>query len=200
MALKDDEGLIKDIALVSYENYDIVGVGENITDAIRNYKATLNNKGNIVAFSSGNTFFEVKDVVTKTGFDVRNGNTYHYFMIKTYPNKLFVTTSNLTNEVALTNVGDSVLLKFKSGDDGEIFAEYFDNLDIKFDKTEAQVGVEQKNEMVQGVKDSINVETNFKAGMESLTLEQKKMLLDQQKKVKEAEKIVQEAERKAKNK
>jgi hypothetical protein len=177
MALKDNEGLIKDIALVSYVNYDIVGVGENITDAIRNYKSALNNKGNVTVFSSGNTFFEVKDVVTKTGSDVRKGDEYHYFMVKTLPHKLFVTTSNLTNEVALTNVGDSVLLKFKSGEDGEIFAEYFDNLNIRFDKTEAQVGVEKKDEAITQLKDSVNVETRVKAKIENMTTEEKKALL-----------------------
>jgi hypothetical protein len=178
MALKDNEGLIKDIALVSYMNYDIVGVGENITDAIRNYKSALNNKGNVVAFSSGNTFFEVKDAVTKTGSDVRNGNEYHYFVVKTLPHKLFVTTSNLTNEVALTSVGDSVLLKFKSGEDGEIFVEYFDNLNIVFQKTEAQVGVEKKDEAITQLKDSVNVDTRFKAKVENMTTDEKKELLN----------------------
>ena len=177
MALKDNEGLIKDIALVSYVNYDIVGVGENITDAIRNYKSALNNKGNIVAFSGGNIFFEVKDVVTKAGSDVRKGDEYHYFIVKTLPHKLFVTTSNLTNEVALTNVGDSVLLKFKSGEDGEIFAEYFDNLNISFQKTEAQVGVEKKDEAISQLKDSVNLDTRVKAKLENMTMEEKKALL-----------------------
>ena len=177
MALKDNEGLIKDIALVSYVNYDIVGVGENITDAIRNYKSALNNKGNVVAFSSGNTFFEIKDVVTKTGSDVRNGNEYHYFVVKTLPNKLFVTTSNLTNEVALTSVGDSILLKFKSGEDGEIFVEYFDNINLVFQKTEAQVGVEKKDEAITQLKDSVNIDTRVKAKLENMTFEEKKALL-----------------------
>jgi hypothetical protein len=178
MALKDNEGLIKDIALVSYSNYDIVGVGENIMDAIRNYKAALNNKGNVVAFSSNNSFFEVKDVVVRDGEDVRNGNSYHYFVVKSLPNKLFVTTSNLTNEVSLTNIGDSILLKFKSGDDGEVFVEYFDNINLSFTKTNEQIGVEKKSETIQKERDSVNVDTRIKAKLENMTYEEKKAILN----------------------
>ena len=178
MALKDNEGLIKEIAMVSYTHYDVVGVGENITDAIRNYKSALNNKGNETSFSSGNIFYEVRDVVTKTGIDIRKGDTYHYFMVKTLPNKLFVTTSNLTNEVALTSIGDSIVIKFKSGEDGEIFAEYFDNINLKFQKTTEQIGVEEREKIIDNIKDSVNVETRFKAKVENMTTEEKKTLLN----------------------
>ena len=178
MALKDEEGLIKSIAMVSYENYGVVGVGQNIMDALRDYKSVLNNNGNTMALSSGNNLFEVRDVVVRVKSDVKNGNEYYYIILKKQPNKDFIATSDLTNEVVLTNVGDSVLLRFKSGKEGDIDVSYFDNLNLSFDKTVEQVGVEKRDEMVKAIKDSVNVDTRVKAKLENMTLEEKKALLN----------------------
>jgi len=183
MAMKDAEGLIKAVALVSYANYEIVGIGENIQDAIRNYKAVLNSKGNVLAPSSDNTMNQIKDIIDRIGTDVKEGQLYYYLVLDKYPNTLFIGTSNMSNEFPVSEKGDSVKINFVSGaDEGEIFIDKFDNLHFNFKKTTAQLGKVMQDSLVDVRIDNENVDNSFKANIENLTTEQKAELNKQLKK------------------
>ena len=178
MALKDQEGLIKSIALVSYTNYEVVGIGDNIMDAIRNYKAALNSKGDTMTASSDNTKSILSGKLARFGQDTKEGQFYYYIILEDLPHTLFVGTSALSNELPVSRVGDKIQISFQSGIEGEIFIETFDNLNLNFIKTPEQLRVDSASNTVRARIDSENLDTRVKAKLENMTEEEKLKLLN----------------------
>ena len=178
MALKDNEGLIKSIALVSYTNYEIVGIGDNIMDAIRNYKAALNSKGDIVAPSSENNKAVFTGKISRMGMDTKEGQFYYYIMLEELPKNLFVGTSVLSNEIPISKVGDNIKISYEAGNEGEIFIESFDNLNINFIKTKEEIRVDSTHNVFQKRIDGETLNTRVKAKLENMTEEEKLKILN----------------------
>jgi hypothetical protein len=165
------------IAMVSYENYQIVGVGENIFDALRNYKSALNSTGNVIVTTSDNDFKNIQSDIIRINFIYNNNTNYAYFIVSDYPNKLFVTTSNISNEVLVSKVGDIVDLKVLNITEGEIFVDIFDNLNLKFDKTEGQIKLENNVNTIKDEKEKVNLDRRIQSKLENMTEEEKRELV-----------------------
>ncbi len=111
MTLKDAEGLIKQYAFVSVENYSIVGTGETIRDASNDYTKSLGNDG------SGSAFTE-EDLLTVTGTVVRiasefsGSETVYIMTIQEESGKIFTASSSVSSQLALTLPGDRVSLSY----------------------------------------------------------------------------------------
>ncbi len=144
MSLKDNAGLIKMIAMVSVEDYTIVGVGNNIKEALRAYKNALHSKGNAVAPNRFSESYSVKSVVMRLSKDIRNGNSFYYIMLKNPDNKIFVGSSLISNEITITQVGDSVKITYDEDENELVDISRFDNLNIKLQKTKAQKKKEEE--------------------------------------------------------
>ncbi len=144
MSLKDNAGLIKMIAMVSVEDYTIVGVGNNIKEALRAYKNAWNSKGNAVAPNRFAEKSRVKSVVVRISKDIRNGNSFYYIMLEKPQNKIFVGSSLISNEMPVTQTGDSVLITFDEDENEIVDISRFDNLNIHLQKTEAQKKIEKE--------------------------------------------------------
>jgi hypothetical protein len=138
MSLKDNAGLIKMIAMVSVEDYTIVGVGNNIKEALRAYKNALHSKGNAVAPNRFSTSYKIKSTVMRLAKDIRNGNSFYYIMLKGYENKIFVGSSLISNEITVTQTGDSVQITYDEDENEIVDISQFDNLNINLQKTKAQ--------------------------------------------------------------
>ena len=173
MALKDKEGLIKSIALVSYTNYEVVGIGDNIMDAIRNYKAALNSKGDLAVPLEDNTRSGLSGKIVRMGMDTKEGQYYYYFVFDSLPNTLFVATSVLSNEVPVTKVGDKLKITYTAGNEGEIFIETFDNLNLNFIKIPSQVRVDSTYKIVEKRIDDQNLDARVKAKLENMSEKEK---------------------------
>lgn len=130
MSLKDRAGLIKMIAMVSVEDYTIVGAGNNIKEALRAYKNSLNSKGNAVSANAFVNTFEIKSIVTRINKDIRNGNTNYYMMIKDKEGKIFIGSSMISSELPITNIGDSVLVKYDDGNSKIVDIVDFENITV----------------------------------------------------------------------
>jgi hypothetical protein len=178
MALKDKEGLIKSIAMVSYANYEIVGIGETIQDAIRNYKAALNNKGDIMVASNEHSKSTLVGQLVRVGSDNKDGQTYYYLVFKESANILFVGTSALSNELPLTQIGDEIKITFEAGEEGEVFIETFDNHNLNFVKSTEQVKADSVSATVEKRINSDNLDLRLKSKMETMTPEEKEKLLE----------------------
>lgn len=178
MALKDNEGLIKAVGLVSYSNYEIVGTGETIMDAIRSYKSALNNRGDNLAVSEDNTHTPYIGIVSRMGMDTKDGQFYYYFIFQSMPQTLFVSTSSISNEVPLTKIGDRVKIMYTAGNEGEISIENFDNLELNFIKTPAQVRVDSTATKVEKRINDETLNTRVKAKLDNMTEEEKLKLLN----------------------
>ena len=138
MSLKDNAGLIKMIAMVSVEDYTIVGVGNNTKEALRSFKNALHSKGNAIAPNRFSSSFTVKSVVWRLSKDIRNGNSFYYIMLKNYENKIFVGSSLISNEIPVTQIGDSVKIIYDEDENEIVDISQFDNLNINLQKTKAQ--------------------------------------------------------------
>ncbi|NME67392.1 hypothetical protein [Flammeovirga aprica] len=130
MSLKDRAGLIKMIAMVSVEDYTIVGVGNTIKEALRSYKNSLNSKGNSVSPSTYANTYEITSIVTRISKDIRNGNTNYYLMVKDKQEKLFIGSSMISSELPITAVGDSIMVRYDDGNSEIVDIVDFENLTI----------------------------------------------------------------------
>ena len=139
MSLKDQAGLIKMVAMVSVQDYSIVGVGDNLRDALRAYKDAYSNSGNAPVVHSKKAANQLRAKVKRISVDVSGGNSNYFILLENLEDKIYIGSSSISKKLPLTNVGDSVLLEFEPTSSSEIEIYGFDNLWIKVaDKVEKE--------------------------------------------------------------
>ena len=126
MTLKDNGGLVKMYAMVAIEDYTIVGVGNTLRESLMAYKNAFNQSGNKINTKSKTEKNIIKSVITRINGDVKNGNTYYYFTLKNMP-KVFIGSSQISNDFPLTNLGDSVYITFDNDNQEVIDVSTFKN-------------------------------------------------------------------------
>lgn len=126
MTLKDKGGLVKMFAMVSISDYTIVGTGNTMREALTAYKTTLNMSGNKINPESKSSKKGIESVVVRIQNDVKNGNSFYYFTVKDYPN-IFVGSSQISNQLPITAVGDSVKISFDIDNEEIIDVSSFEN-------------------------------------------------------------------------
>jgi len=129
MTLKDDGGLVKMFAMVSINDYTIVGVGNTMRETLMAYKNVYNMADNGINPESVTSKKSLKTIVTRIENDVKNGNSFYYFTVKDYPN-IFVGSSQLSNELPVTAIGDSISISFDVDLEEVIDVSSFDNKNI----------------------------------------------------------------------
>lgn len=134
MALKDNSGLIKMMALVSVQDYTIVGAADNLQEALREYKSSLNSVGNAIRPTSKSKLNEIKGRVMRVAEDVNGGTTFYYLLLNSEPNKLFVASSSVSQELPITQAGDSVTVFYDEVMQSVVDIMSFDNLEIGLEK------------------------------------------------------------------
>ena len=130
MTLKDAEGLIKQYAYVSVEDYQTVGVGETISEAKLNYdKALRVSPGNQTVGSTSQDRLELSGTVQRIGSETNTAGTVYYLILTEHPDQLFSIQGSLSDELAITQPGDPVKVTYYSqGNALTQHAEAFDNL------------------------------------------------------------------------
>src|ERR1035437_726333 len=129
MTLKDNGGLVKMYAMVAIEDYTIVGVGNTLREALMAYKNAFNQSGNKISTKSKTEKNIIKSIITRINGDVKNGNTYYYFTLKNLP-KIFIGSSQISNDFPLTNLGDSVYITFDNDNQEVIDISSFKNRNL----------------------------------------------------------------------
>jgi hypothetical protein len=129
MTLKDKGGLVKMFAMVSISDYTIVGTGNTMREALTAYKTTFNMSDNKINPESKTSKKIVKSVVVRIQNDVKNGNSFYYFTVKDYPN-IFVGSSQISNQLPITAVGDSIKISFDIDNEEIIDVSSFENRTI----------------------------------------------------------------------
>lgn len=130
MTLKDDGGLVKMFAMVAIEDYTIVGVGNTLRETLMAYKNAFNMTGNKLNTKTSAQKVTISSVVTRINSDVKNGNSFYYFTVKNYPN-IFIGSSQISNALPVSNVGDSIEISFDSDTQGIIDVSSFKNKSIQ---------------------------------------------------------------------
>ncbi len=174
LTLKDKAGLVKSMAFVSVEDYNIIGVGSTVKGALRQYRRRLLEKGNVIAPDTIVKRLVVKGKVLRIGKD---GDNY-YVLIKGAENKLFVCSSDLSPEIVVTQIGDLVKIEYEEGGSEVVDMVNFDNLNIHLQKTKSQKVVEERAEEVRKRRLKEREAQNADAVWQNLTPEQKIKLLN----------------------
>ena len=130
MTLKDDGGLVKMFAMVAIEDYTIVGVGNTLRETLMAYKNAFNMTSNKLSIKNSAQKTILKSVVTRINNDVKNGNSFYYFTVKDY-NNIFIGSSQISNALPVSGVGDSIEISFDSDTQGIIDISSFKNMTIK---------------------------------------------------------------------
>ncbi|RTY64277.1 hypothetical protein [Flavobacterium sp. LB2P53] len=130
MTLKDNGGLVKMFAMVAISDYTIVGVGNTMRETLTSFKNVYNMADNKINPNSVSNKKSVKSVVTRIQNDVKNGNSFYYFKVKDYPN-IFVGSSQISNQLPVTIVGDSVKISFDVDMEEVIDVSSFENINLE---------------------------------------------------------------------
>jgi hypothetical protein len=130
MTLKDKGGLVKMYAMVSISDYTIVGTGNTMREALTAYKTAFNSSGNKINTGEKTAKKVIESVVVRIQNDVKNGNSFYYFTVKDYPN-IFVGSSQISNQLPITVVGDRVKISFDLDSEEIIDVSTFENISMK---------------------------------------------------------------------
>jgi hypothetical protein len=130
MTLKDKGGLVKMFAMVSINDYTIVGVGNTMRETLMAYKNAYNMSGNTIKLEAVTDKKTMQSEITRIQNDVKNGNSYYYFTIKGN-SKIFVGSSQLSNQLPITRVGDVVEISFDLDNEEVIDVSTFKNNSIE---------------------------------------------------------------------
>ena len=130
MALKDNSRLIKQYAFVSVTNYSIVGTGETIDLALKDYRMGIKNAG--ITTGSTNTpnieLASISGTVLRIASESVGGETIYKMILAEKQDSIFLLPAGLSEELALTREDDRVTIEYV--EDGlKIYpANSFDNL------------------------------------------------------------------------
>lgn len=129
MALKDYEGLVKLYAMVSVQDYALVGVGASVEEARLTYLKQLKEGGQIVdlpidAFSVEGIVVDIKEVVL-------DGTSVYYLMLEGQSG-LFIVSSKTSVEASFTKIGDNIALSYQKRSDLVYDVQTFDNLNLDY--------------------------------------------------------------------
>ena len=130
MTLKDKGGLVKMYAMVSIADYTIVGTGNTMREALTAYKTAFNSSGNKINTDGKSAKKVIESIVVRIQNDVKNGNSFYYFTVKDYPN-IFVGSSQISNQLPITAVGDNVKISFDLDNEEIIDVSTFENVSLK---------------------------------------------------------------------
>lgn len=128
MTLKDYAGLIKQYAFVPVTDYTSVGTGENISDAISNFRSVLKYTGGSSSIDTGGETLTFEGTIDRISAENDGGNTIYFIILTDKPDKIFTAVTDLSSELALTLPGDDVKLTFTESDGFVIAVSAFDNL------------------------------------------------------------------------
>jgi hypothetical protein len=111
MTLKDKGGLVKMFAMVAISDYTIVGVGNTLRETLTSYKNVYNMADNKINPNATSNKKIIESVVTRIQNDVKNGNSFYYFTLQKSPT-IYVGSSQISNELPVTVVGDSIKISY----------------------------------------------------------------------------------------
>ncbi|MDD2980625.1 MAG: CvpA family protein [Hespellia sp.] len=116
IALKDDSGLVKKYAMVNVQKYQIVAVGDSVSDCEAAYTDLLFDNGIKVEAADERTVKTLEGTITKIAQGVVDGNSHYYIMID-QTDAIFDVSVVDYIDVIKYNVGDKVTIEYKEGEE-----------------------------------------------------------------------------------
>lgn len=129
LTLKDKKGLVKMYAMISVQNYNIVGIGETLEATMSNYIEELSNKNDGSLDTTG-VLKESEGTVERIGALQTDKDVVFYIITKENPTTLLIAPKNISKELPLTKEGDKFTYKYVEMKNSDITLKEFDNLNI----------------------------------------------------------------------
>lgn len=127
MALKDKSQLIKQYAFVSVSNYSIVGTGETVNLAMKDYQTGLKNSGISGIAPTEAEAKTAAGTVLRIASELTGTETVYKLILDERQDIIFLIPSILSDELALTREGDRVKIEYQESTG---LATSFDNLNF----------------------------------------------------------------------
>lgn len=115
IALKDDAGLVKMYAMVNVQKYQIVAVGDTVSECEDNYTALMYENGIKETPEDTRDVLSVTAPITKIAQGVIDGNSHYYIMLEGSEEIFDVSVVDFI-DIIRYDVGEEVTLEYKEGD------------------------------------------------------------------------------------
>ena len=115
IALKDDAGLVKKYALVNVQKYQIVAIGDTVSQCEDNYLDLLYTNGVKETEKDTREVQTITGKITKIAQAVVDGNSHYYLMLEGSDEIFDVSVADYINVIRY-DVGQEVSLEYKEGD------------------------------------------------------------------------------------
>lgn len=118
ICLKDDAGLVKKYAMVNIQKYQVVGIGDTVSECEEEYQELLLKEGIQVVEDSRETG-EITGKITKIAQGVVDGNSHYYMMIEGSEEIFDVSVVDFI-EIIKYEVGQEISLEYKIGENTNV--------------------------------------------------------------------------------
>ena len=116
VALKDDSGLVKKYAMVNVQKYQIVAIGDSVSQCQENYNELLLKNGVKEQEKDTRKEEEVSGKITKIAQAVLNGNSHYYLMLENSDAIYDVSVADII-DVIRCELGEQVTVTYKEDKD-----------------------------------------------------------------------------------
>ncbi|SHK16069.1 hypothetical protein [Hespellia stercorisuis] len=116
IALKDDAGLVKKYAMVNVQKYQIVAIGDTVSQCEASYTDLMYENGIKVAEKDTREVEEMTAKITKIAQGVIDGNSHYYIMLEGSDEIFDVSVVDFI-DIIKYEVGEEVTIEYKKGDE-----------------------------------------------------------------------------------
>ncbi|MDD3360704.1 MAG: CvpA family protein [Hespellia sp.] len=116
IALKDAAGLVKKYAMVNVQKYQIVAIGDTVTECEANYTGLMYENGIKTVAKDTRTVQELTGKITKIAQGVIDGNSHYYIMIEGSDAIYDVSVVEFI-DIIKYDEGDEVTIEYKEGEE-----------------------------------------------------------------------------------
>lgn len=116
IALKDDAGLVKKYAMVNVQKYQIVAIGDTVSECEQAYTNLMYENGIKVVAEDTREIQTVTGKITKIAQGVIDGNSHYYVMLED-SDEIFDVSVVEFIDIIKYDVGDEVTIEYKTGEE-----------------------------------------------------------------------------------
>lgn len=115
IALKDDAGLVKMYAMVNVQKYQIVAVGDTVSECEAVYTDLMYENGISEVQEDDREILTIKAPITKIAQSVVDGNSHYYIMVEGSDDIFDIPVTDFI-DIIRYNAGDEVTIEYREGE------------------------------------------------------------------------------------
>ena len=115
IALKDDSGLVKKYEMVNVQKYQIVAIGDTVSECEENYTTLMYENGIKQVEEDTRDILTASGKITKIAQSVIDGNSHYYIMLEGSDEIFDIPVVDFIDIIKF-NVGDEVTVEYKEGE------------------------------------------------------------------------------------